>query len=151
MALKKQIVKFTTGNVKNATKSVKCSPLLVRFTQFSSKVQQVQKPRTKRLVKVTKKNGNSGHSTTIVFTVLYSSLQRTHRAANKMVVSGDGDDDVHSVAKKYMTHTPSYFAVLLFSLNATNWAMLPLLLLFDSVFFPACYSYSRSNQIIQSP
>ena len=62
-----------------------------------------------------------------------SSLQRTHRAANKMVVSGDGDDDVHSVAKKYMTHTPSYFAVLLFSLKATSWAMLPLL--FDSVFF----------------
>ena len=52
-----------------------------------------------------------------------------------MVVSGDGDDDVHSVAKKYLTHTPSYFAVLLFSLKATNWAMLPLLLLFDSVFF----------------
>ena len=51
-----------------------------------------------------------------------------------MVVSGDGDDDVHSVAKKYLTHTPSYFAVLLFSLKATNWAMLPLLLLFDSVF-----------------
>ena len=51
------------------------------------------------------------------------------------MVSGDGDDDVHSVAKKYLTHTPSYFAVLLFSLKATNWAMLPLLLLFDSVFF----------------
>ena len=34
MALKKQIVKFNTGNVKNATKLVKCSPLLVRCTKF---------------------------------------------------------------------------------------------------------------------